>query len=635
MVTIAVVATILALVASAVEYTTHVSRQSQRSRKTALAMEIADGHLEYLFTNWRNIYRYTRMTYDSGGTDYSILPTNYFYTDLFKPGVAPSPFPTAMPLPSPITNMTPSCTPNTIGLPASSNFPTEANYTVTQYRIQAVDPMISLDGNENAQRETTNGSGNFGPMPLNTPPPAAFGPNTWQYSFFYLASVDVTVPAMTGTVTAKVRRVFEKRFDNPWTYAMFYVDDLEFQPTYNLSIDGPVHTNGSLYIGTSNFTTTDRVGYGGDYTNGFSPSDTQHSGTPSAPNFVSNLPPAQEASMLPFGWVLNLSNSDGSTNNDSYHELIERPAGGTDDLSAVRYYNQAGYRVLIDSSNTVTITNSAGTSISTGSGEGKAITDAMTMNKVIWDVRENGYVRITDVDISKINAGISKLPSWNGVIYFSDTSAGTSVTTTFSGNSVSSTKRGIRLKNGATLPTNGLTVVAENPVYIQGDYNTGGDPPSDHGTFTDPDAGGYTRKAAAVVGDAINILSGSWNDANSNSSPITQYKVASSTTVNAALVGGIVPSGTSSGSYSGGGENFVRFLEDWNKNNATFTYYGSMIELFRSVQATGIWSGSGNQYKAPVLHFFYDTNFSNGNTDPPGRLQIAAYLQQQRWYQVY
>ena len=51
MVTVAVVATILALVASAVEYTTHVSRQSQRSRKTALAMEIADGHLEYLFTN--------------------------------------------------------------------------------------------------------------------------------------------------------------------------------------------------------------------------------------------------------------------------------------------------------------------------------------------------------------------------------------------------------------------------------------------------------------------------------------------------------------------------------------------------------------------------------------------------------
>jgi len=533
--------------------------------------------------------------------------------------------------------MTPAGTPNSIPLPATSNFPTEANYSVGQYRIQAVDPMVSLDGSENAQVETSFGSGNLTAMPKNSPPPAAYGPNSWQYSYFYLAAVDVTVPAMTGSVTAKVRRVFEKRFDNPWTYAMFYVDDLEFQPSYGLSIDGPIHTNANLYIGSSNFTSLDRVGYGADYVNGFSPSDGQHSGTPTAPHFVSSLPPAQEASMLPFGWVLNLNAADGSVNNDSYHELIERPGAGTDQLAAVRYYNQAGYRVLIDSTNTITITNSAGTSISTGSSEGHGITDAINTNKVMWDVRENAFIRIAEVDVSKINTAISgnKLPSWNGVIYFSDTSAGTSVNTTFSGNTVSTTKRGIRLKNGATLPTNGMTVVAENPVYIQGNYNTGagGEPPSNSGTFSDPDYGTYTRKTAAVVGDAINILSGAWNDANSNSTPITQYKVATSTTVNAALVGGTVPSGSSGSNYSGGGENFVRFHEDWNKNNAYFTYYGSMVQLFRSIQGTGMWSGSGSQYKAPVLHFFYDPNF--GNTAPPGKFQVAAYLQQQRWYQVY
>ena len=54
-----------------------------------------------------------------------------------------------------------------------------------------------------------------------------------------VAAVDVNVPALGtsgGTVTAKVRRVFEKKFDLPWTYAMFFVDDLEFQPTYSLTI---------------------------------------------------------------------------------------------------------------------------------------------------------------------------------------------------------------------------------------------------------------------------------------------------------------------------------------------------------------------------------------------------------------
>src|SRR5207237_9692746 len=83
---------------------------------------------------------------------------------------------------------------------------------------------------------------------------AAYGPNDWQYSYYYLAAVDVTVPALTGNVTAKVRRVFEKKFDNPWTYAMFYVDDLELQPFAALTITGPIHTNANLYIGTSTFT---------------------------------------------------------------------------------------------------------------------------------------------------------------------------------------------------------------------------------------------------------------------------------------------------------------------------------------------------------------------------------------------
>jgi len=229
---------------------------------------------------------------------------------------------------------------------------------------------------------------------------------------------------------------------------------------------------------------------------------------------------------------------------------------------------------------------------------------------------------------------LNKIPAWNhtgtgGIIYISDTSAGTSVNTTYSGNTVSTSKRGIRLKNGASLPSGGMTVVAENPVYIQGDYNTGGTPPSDSGTYTSPTVNGYTRQMAAVIGDAVNILSGAWVDTNSDQS--TTKRVATSTTVNAALVTGEVPS--ASGFYSGGGENFVRFLEDWQKNSNTFTYYGSMVELFNSQQGTGHWSSAASFYKQPGLHWYYDTNF--GASAPPGRLQIAAYLQQQRWYQVY
>jgi Tfp pilus assembly protein PilE len=695
---VSVVATLLVLLGTAVQYTTQVSRTTQRSRKTALAMEIADGHLEMLFTSWRNIYRTTWSTYTnsyngSGGTDYSVLPTNYFYTTCDTCTTSVS-----SPAPVPIPYMSPAATPPAIPTPAPGNFPSEANYSVTQYRIQAVNPMIELDANENAV--DVNGN----PISRSTPAPAAYGPNDWQYSYFYLAAVDVSVPTLSGPVTAKVRRVFEKKYDNPWTYAMFYVDDLELHPTAPLTITGPIHTNGSLYISTSNFTaqgpswpnypTGGRVEYGSDYVNGFSPKDTQHSITPTAPNFaksdsslaLSDMPPSQVSPYLPFGWNLNLSSGGGSTNDDSYHELIERPGAGTDAIAGIRYYTQKpyiidtqnllasptpypgtpgfSYRILINEAktaatvDTVTVYKWDGTNAtSVTGGTYNSIVACLQTNKPINDNREGGLVRTTILDVnafSQLVTGSSPtLPSFSGVLYIADAGAtyqppsgtpvpGTPITCTLGSTTENNvTRRAIRLKNGATLKGK-LTIVSDNPIYIQGDYNTGVNPPSNSGTYTSPTASGYTRWASAIIGDSINILSNNWatlGDANSlNSRP---SRLPTNTTVNAALVSGNVPSGTSSGNYSGGGENFVRFLEDWARNGNTFCYYGSMVQLYKSQQATAAWSGSGNQYSAPTLKWYYDITFSADHKDdahwgsPPGNLQIAAYLQQQRWYQVY
>jgi hypothetical protein len=689
-VTISVVATLLVLLGAAVEYTTQISRVTQRSRKTGLAMEIADGHLEMLFTNWRNIYRTTWSTYTnsytgSGGTDYSILPTNYFLTAKYSPA----------PAPSPIYMMNPAATPPTIPLPATTNFPTEPSYTVTQYRIQAVNPMIELDSSENAVDVNGNALNRAATAP------AAYGPNDWQYSYYYLAAVDVTVPALNGNVTAKVRRVFEKKFDNPWTYAMFYADDLELQPTAPLTITGPIHTNANLYIGTSNFTaqgpswpnypTGGRVEYGSEYVNGFSPKDGQHSGvTITAPNFaksdaslaLSDMPPSQVSPYLPFGWNLNLNLSGSAANDDSYHELIERPASGTDPIAGIRYYTQKpyiidtqnllasptpypgtpgnSYRILINEGNTaatvdtITIYKWDGTNATAiGGGTYNSIAACVTTNRPIADNREGGLVRTTILDVNAFStlATNGTLSNFSGVLYIADAGAtyqppsgtpvpGTPVTCTVGGVTENNVvRRAIRLKNGATLKGK-LTIVSDNPIYIQGDYNTGVNPPSNSGTYTSPTASGYTRWASAIIGDAISVLSNNWTvlgDANSTQS--RPQRVATNTTINAALVSGNNPSNGTT--YSGGGENFVRYLEDWNKNSNTFCYYGSMVQLYKSQQAIGAWSGSGNQYQAPTQKWYYDINFSADHNDnshwgsPPGNLQIAAYLQQQRWYQVY
>jgi hypothetical protein len=656
-VVISVVAFLVVLLGTAVEFTSTISRESQRSRKTALAMEVADGHLEMLFTSWRNIYRktWTTSSTGSGGTDYSIVGTNYFYTPLYSPGPAP----TAVP------QMTPAATPNQIPTPPSTNFPSATGYTLNQYRIQAVDPMIALDASENAQVETSFGSGNYVPMSAAATPPPAYGPNKWQYSYFYLASVDVTVPSSTGNVTAKVRRVFEKKFDNPWTYAMFYCDDLEFHPSTALSINGPIHTNGGLYIGTSNFTTTSNVEFSAEYVNGYAPTDTYHTAATSKPNFAksdatltySDMPPAQVSPYLPFGWNVALSTADATVDNDSYHDIIEQPSASPDPLGQIRYYNQACYRILIDSSNNITVTKSDGTSMALNNGEGKIFKEALTtgsgaLNQAILDQRENKYVRLATLDVSQIRtaAEAGSISGWNGVIYIADTTTnGATISSQIggTGTTVNTTERGIKLVNGYRLPaasakTNnyeGLTIVSANPVYIKGNYNTSTNAadavPSNSGTYTDPDGAGYTRKLAAVIGDSINILSGAWSDLASTSS--ISGRTATNTTVNAALVGGIVPS--AGGNYSGGGENFVRLLEDWKSN--TLCIYGSMVELYTSTQATAPWTGAGFNYKAPLTTKFYwdprfaDNSLSTFQSGPPGNLQIAAYLQQQRWYQVY
>jgi hypothetical protein len=172
----------------------------------------------------------------------------------------------------------------------------------------------------------------------------------------------------------------------------------------------------------------------------------------------------------------------------------------------------------------------------------------------------------------------------------------------------------VRLVNGSRLPSQGLTVVSQNPVYIQGDYNT------------------VNKVPAAVMGDAVTVLSNNWgaNGSDSKGNQGTSARPATATTVNAAIATG--PSAESvSGQGNGQLENVVRFLEDWNGRN--FNYSGSIIALWHSLQATGAWvgpgTGAGQYYTAPARNWSYDTLF---NTSLPPGTPSGIVMSKGRWY---
>ena len=155
----------------------------------------------------------------------------------------------------------------------------------------------------------------------------------------------------------------------------------------------------------------------------------------------------------------------------------------------------------------------------------------------------------------------------------------------------------------------GLTVTSENPVYIQGDYNASAG-------FGDPHA------AAAVIADAVTLLSNNWNDWNSIDHPNDPWsRNATDTWYRAAIGTGTVlnfprPTGTPSDFGTDGGvQNLLRFLERWSGDQ--LWYRGSLAVLFTSRQANGTYKCCNNVYHGPTRNFQHDTDFLDLNLLPP------------------
>lgn len=419
--------------------------------------------------------------------------------------------------------------------------------------------------------------------------------------------------------TAKVVRYVEDNLIPLFQFAIFYQDDLEILPGPDMTFSGgKIHSNSDIYLGANATLSIDsKITSAGDIFNHRKDNDSVPTGTVQINN-GSGIYQAMKINGLILdsnssNWVTEAINRWNGNVKSKDHGILELylplPQGTNttfievikkgdtinrvdslepDELLDARYYWKAGLRMINGtfydrSGATLDITN------------GGTVTTPLSI-QTFYDNREGKNITVTTVDLQALGTNTVAMNALNdppaGVLYISE----------------SGTNTAIRLANGSSLPSGGLTVASENPIYIKGNYN-------------------LDNKPAAVAGDAVTILSNNWDDAKSTGNSTSQYntRVADTTTVNTVIMAGHVA--TNDTQYSGGVENFPRFLEKW--SDVTLTYCGSLISLWQSQKATGKWKYGSPVYEAPTRVWSYGIDYYNL---PPGTPNIRL-VQKVGWYQ--
>ncbi len=253
-------------------------------------------------------------------------------------------------------------------------------------------------------------------------------------------------------------------------------------------------------------------------------------------------------------------------------------APGTGTFAMGYYHGQAGLSIITNASGTAwTAQDNLGNDVSAAI----AASGAVTLGS-IYDARQaNGSpnkLQVTKIDIAKLKAS-GKFPS-NGLLYAAQYGGGTGTNC-----------KGVKLVGGSDIGAP-LTVVSEDSIYIQGDYNA------------------VNKHGAAVIADAVNLLSNAWNDTKTSTSALPK---ASNTTFDVAMISG--NQDTIGSQYNGGLENLPRFHEDWSGKTCAIT--GSLVNTWHSRFATGAWVYGGNRYTAPNRVWSYDTAFNTVANLPP------------------
>jgi len=391
-------------------------------------------------------------------------------------------------------------------------------------------------------------------------------------------------------------------------FAMYSSGELEISCGQPFKVTGRVHSNGQLYVEPdsaltflSSVTAVLSVLFQRD------PLDTRGAPSGTVVYAQTNQPTFPVAALtLPIG---------AANTPQAVREIIEPPPGGelaTSPLGRLRYYNLCDLVLVATNSGVIATSghfNNFTTLISTND-----LSTFVSLGNSFKDWREGKTVQPIDINIGNLAAWSQTNTSLRYSVIASNLIL-SSIYIVDNRTLPATSLSAVRVYNGTTLPPNGLTVATGRPLYVWKDYNQ-------YNAANLQTTNTSTTKPASLAADAITILSDSWTDGNSTSALAS--RVASSTTVNAAILTGAVD--TTSGHYSGGMENFPRFLESW--SSATLWYNGSMIKMFPSLYATNVW-GQANVYNPPTRKWAYDVNFDNPLKLPPQTPSLQQVLRGQ------
>jgi len=176
----------------------------------------------------------------------------------------------------------------------------------------------------------------------------------------------------------------------------------------------------------------------------------------------------------------------------------------------------------------------------------------------------------------------------------------------------------------------GFTVASENPVYVQGNYNSSSADPF-WASANNPTPTQTPHSAASIVADSVMLLSNQWGDMNSLIYPTTpsSRNPTAPGYYRMAVAGGKgvpfpIPTWTNVADdfgTDGGMHNFLRALENWGVSSSTVQlwYDGSMVSMYYAEYNTGTYKygPAFDVYTPPPRKFYFDTLFLNPSNLPP------------------